>query len=122
YINRLYTDLDKYVEQTTKGNQTNNQQNTQLNDGKTTTDNRSAFADLPQSSTNLNVDDDVMKHATDNTISKNKQTNQQTNENNTKGNTTNDNKTYQLDELFKSSGLLEQIFDTFDVKCFLQIW
>lgn len=122
FINTLYEDLDKYIEQTNTTKQETNQINKQLNDGTSTTDNRQAFADLPQSSTNLDVDNTVMDHATDNTISRNKQTDKQETEGETSGKNESENKTYQLDELLKSNGLLEQVYDIFDRKCFLQVW
>ena len=122
FINTVYEDMEKYIEQTTTSKQSNEQKNKQLNDGSTTTDNRQAFADLPQSSTNLDVDNTVMDHATDNTISRNKQKNKQETKGETSGKTESENKTYQLDELLKSNGLLEQVYDIFDRKCFLQVW
>src|SRR5699024_8141846 len=122
FINTLYDDLDKYIEQTNTTNGETNQINKELNDRSTTTDNRQACADLPQSSTNLDVDNTVMDHATDNTISRNKQKNKQETEGETSGKTESENKTYQLDELLKSNGLLEQVYDIFDRKCFLQVW
>src|SRR5699024_12111610 len=77
FINTLYEDLEKYIEQTNTTNGENNQINKQLNDGSTTTDNRQALADLTQTSNNLDVDNTVMDHATDNTISRTKQKNKQ---------------------------------------------
>lgn len=106
YVNRLYTDLDKYL--------ANTQINKQENDGTTTSDNRSAFSELPQNNVHLDVNDTVMTTANDNTISRNKQTNN----GNSNGETTN----YRLDELFKINGLLDQIYTKFDGNCFLQVW
>lgn len=106
YINRLYTDLEKYL--------ANRQVNTQKNDGDSVTDNRSAYAELPQDNVNLDVNDTVMTSAKDNTINRSKQSNNQQ----SSGQTEN----YRLDELFKTNGLLEQIFNEFDRKCFLQVW
>lgn len=138
FINRLYMDIDLFLTQTgkdkqdnlSKSNQQNKQTNKQTSDGNTTTDNRQAFADLPQSSANLNIDDDTMEHATDNTISKNKQTNHQTNDTLTDGETFNEstgvtageNKKFQLDEFLKTNGLLETVLNQFDKKCFLQVF
>src|SRR5699024_10568779 len=122
FINTLYEDLDKYIEQTNTTKRETNQINKQLNDGSTKTDNRQAFADLPQSNTNLDVDNTSMDHATDNTISRNNQTDKQETEAETSGKNESENKTYQLDELLKSNGLLEQVYDIFDRKCFLQVW
>src|SRR5699024_7288387 len=97
FINTLYEDLEKYIEQTNTTNGENNQINQQLNDGSTTTDNRQAFADLPQSRTNLDVDNTIRDHATDNTISRNKQETKQETEGETSGKNESENKTYQLD-------------------------
>lgn len=114
FLNRLYKDMDLYVTQSSKTDQTN----TQLNEQTNTTDNRSAFADLPQSNVNLDVDNTNMTHATDNTISRNKQKNEQT----TDGETKSDYKSYSLDELFKTNGILDEVLQEFDHKCFLQVW
>src|SRR5699024_1964099 len=122
YINRIYSDMDEYITQKQTNESENEQTNKQVNDGSTTTDNRSAFADLPQSSTNLDVNNTVMKYPSDNTISRNKQTNNSETDGETKGKNKSENRSYQLDELFKTNGVLEQIYNIFDVKCFLQIW
>lgn len=122
FLNTTYENMEKFMLQNTVNDQQNNQTNKQSTDGKTTSDNRSAFADLPQSSTNLDVDNNEMKHATDNTISKNRQENNQTVDNESTGNTRNDNKVYSFDELMKGGSVLDQLYNDFDVKCFLQIW
>lgn len=106
YVNRIYTDLDKYLE--------NTQVNKQENESDNITDNRSAFAELPQNNVQLDVNDTVMNYANDNTISRNKQKNN----GKSNGETTN----YRLDELFKINGLLDQIYTKFDENCFLQVW
>lgn len=114
YINQVYQDLDKYMTGTTDSDQINKQ----INDGTTISDHRQAYAELPQNSVNINVDDTVMTSASDNTISRNKQSNQQAID----GNTKTESKNYALDQLIKSSQIMEQIFLTFDKKCFLQFW
>ena len=114
YLNRIYRDLDLYI---TGASQTN-QRNVQVNEGSTISDSRSAFADLPQNQVNLDLDDTEMEHATDNTVSRNQQSNQQS----TDGETSSESRTYRLDELVKSNGLMEEIFNEFDRKCFLQVW
>lgn len=106
YVNRLYTDLDKYL--------ANTQVNKQENDGMTTSDNRSAFSELPQNNVQLDVNDTVMTTANDNTISRNKQTNN--------GKSNGETSNYRLDELFKINGLLDQVYTKFDENCFLQVW
>lgn len=122
FINRIYEDVDLYITQTTTSDQQNKQTNKQLNDGSTISDNRSAFADLPQSAHNLDVNSTVMEYPSDNTISRNKQTNKQETDGETVGVNASENKSYSLDELFKTNGLLEQVYNTFDIKCFLQVW
>lgn len=114
FINRVYDDLEKYV----SGQSESDQKNTQLNDGNTTSDNRQAYAEIPQNNVNLDVDDTVMVSASDNTINRNKQTNKQKTDGTTKTNT----KNYQFDQLMKSSQIMESIFLEFDKKCFLQVW
>lgn len=114
YINRIYEELEQYL----TGASQSNQSTKQVNDGQTTTDSRSAFSDLPQSSTNLDVDNTIMTAASDNTVSRNKQTNQQASD----GTQSTHSKSYQLDQLLKTSGIMEQILNQFDRKCFLQIY
>lgn len=138
YINRIYGDLEKYLTQkaTSEGedNQENKQENSELNtqktDGTSNTDNRSAFTELPQSSVNIDVDNTSLEYASDNTITRNKQVSNQdvkgettgTSTGETSGTNRSENRLYQLDELFKTNGLLEQIYNVFDTKCFLQVW
>ena len=122
YINMVYKDLEKYIQQKNISTSENEQVNNQNNTGTTTSDNRSAFADLPQSTANLDVNNTVMQYPSDNTISRNKQTNQQQTDGSTTNETNTENRSYQLDELFKSNGVLENILNIFDVKCFLQVW
>lgn len=114
YINQVYQDLDKFL----TNQSTSTQENSQLDKGNTSSDNRQAFADLPQNSVNIDVDNTEMKSATDNTISRNKQSNNQESE----GQTLTENKAYQLDQLIKSNTLMEEIFLTFDKKCFMQVF
>lgn len=122
YINRVYLDMEKYLTQTATSESQNKQTNNQLIDGTTTSDNRSAFADLPQSTVNLDVDNTVMQYPSDNTVSRNKQTNRQETDGKTLGEHVSENKVYRLDELFKTNGILEEIFNKFDRKCFMQVW
>lgn len=114
FLNRLAKDLDQYLTNATEQEQINQQ----LTDGTTTNDNRQAFASLPQTNVNIDVNDTNMKSADDNTISRNKQKNNQQTDGTTKGTS----KAFQLDQLLKSNGLLDTIFDDFDRKCFLQFW
>lgn len=122
YINTVYTDLEKYILKQSEGEQTNNQNNTQTNTSVSSNDSRSAYANLPQSNLNLDVDNTNMETADDNTVSRNKQTSENNNENNTSGNSSDSSKQYALDELIKSKDLLKNVFDMFDVNCFMQIF
>ena len=122
YINTVYKDLEKYINQTQEHNSTSKQENDQLNDGTTTSDNRQAYADLPQNNVQLDVNDTVMTSASDNTISRNKQTNTQETSGITENESESMSRSYHLNELFKSNGIMEQVFNLFDVKCFLQVW
>lgn len=178
YINRMYSDIELYLNQVTineqnnsssgtdrneqnsettntqtsqnTNTQTNNQTDTQKTDGTNTTDNREAEAKLPQSQAQLDVNSTLMTTADNNRISRNKNlTNQESNsvsEGETVGNNTGlsdskntginkaessstsesnalgENKSYRLDELFKTKGLHEQILKVFDKKCFSQVW
>lgn len=122
YINTVYADLDNYINQTQINENTNKQTNEQQTDGFTTTDNRQAYAQLPQNNVQLDVNSTIMESANDNTISRNKQINQQENTGETTGESRSENKSYQLNELLKASTIMENIFNEFDRKCFLQVW
>lgn len=122
YINNVYEDLNDFITQKSTNENENEQKNKQVDDGTSTSDNRSAFADLPQSSVNLDVNNTQLSYATDNTITRNKQKNKNETDGESSGTSKGENRTYQLDELLKTSGLYEQIFNIFDQKCFLQVW
>ena len=152
YINRVYTDMEKYILGYSETNQDNNEDSNDLktstsksnssnisesaSTGNTTTDNRQARSDLPQSNINLDVNNTIMRSANENDISRNKQNNTQNdkdeqtsiNENENKdqseshssGESNSISKTYQLDQLFKTNNVLERIMNEFDKKCFMQ--
>lgn len=122
YITNVYSDIENYMTQTQTTDNTNSQTNKQKNDSTNTSNNRTAFADLPQNNVNLNVDNDEMQYATDNTITKNKQNNKQETEGETTGINMGVTKSYQFDELIKSSSLMENVLNKFDMKCFMQVW
>lgn len=122
YINTVYADLDSYINQSQINENTNKQTNEQRTDGSTTADNRQAYAQLPQNNVQLDVNSTIMESANDNTISRNKQINQQENTGETTGQSRSENKSYQLNELLKASTIMENIFNEFDRKCFLQVW
>ena len=122
YINAIYEDIEKFILQENTTNQTNNQNNEQETNSNNLNDSRSAYANLPQSEVNLDVDNTTISTADDNTVSRNKQVTQQTSNNKTNGETLNKSNQYKLDELIKSSNLLSNILDEFDLKCFMQIF
>ena len=122
YINAVYNDLEKYISQQSDSKQTNNQKNTQTNTSVSNNDSRSAYANLPQSNVNLDVDNTNMNTADDNTVSRSKQSSENTNTNNTSGDNSSVSNQYKLDELVKSSSLFKNILDVFDVNCFMQIF
>lgn len=122
--------------------QLNTQTNKQDSDGTSTTDNRDAESTLPQDNVQLDVNSTVMDSANTNRISRNKQLNNQksigetsgenTSENDSitsgrntsdvNGTTTSEYKDYNLEQLFKTNGLHDQIYSVFDGKCFMQTW
>ena len=152
YINRIYNDMEKYILGYSETNQDNNQDSNDLktsnsknnssnisestSTGKTTTDNRQARSELPQSNINLDVNNTIMQSANENDISRNKQNNDQTNtdeqtsinetenqdqsESHSSGESNSISKTYQLDQLFKTNNVLDRIMNEFDKKCFMQ--
>jgi len=117
-------------------NETSN--NNTSSNGKSVSDDREATSSLPQSEMNINVDNDVLTFADDNTISKNKTTNEDETDinserdttGNTKTNGTQDTtgnqkslqKTYLMENLEKLYTTRERIFNDYDKKCFLHIW
>lgn len=122
YINSIYSDLEKYMQQQSTTDQTNSSRNEQSADSTNTTDNRSAFANLPQNNVQLDVDNTIMTTASDNTVSRNKQQNSQDSLDVSEGSNSSESKAYRLEELMKSVGLEERIYDEFDRKCFMQTW
>ena len=122
YINAIYNDLEKYILKQSESEQSNNQKNMQTNTSVSSNDSRSAYANLPQSNVNLNLNDDNMETADDNTVSKSKQASENTTSNNTSGDNSSVSSQYSLDELVKSSSLITSILDQFDVNCFMQIF
>lgn len=122
YINSVYADLDKYLIGLSESEQTSEQKNRQSSDATSTTDDRSAFANLPQNNVQLDVNSTIMTTANDNTISRNKQQSENNSLTDSSSQNTSTSHTYNLDNLIKSGGLLEGIYNDFDRKCFKQVW
>lgn len=121
-LNRYYSDMDKYVTGVQENSNTNEQTNKQNSDGQTTSDNRQAFANLPQNNVQLDVDNTVMTSASDNSISRNKQVNSQNSDGEVKGQSNSQSKQYHYDLLVKSSRVMENLLNDFDKACFMQVW
>lgn len=112
--------------------------NTSKTNGSSVSDDREATTSLPQSEMNMNVDNDILKFADDNTITKNKTTNEDETNNNgnrdttgntktngkqdTTGNQKSLQKTYLMENLEKLYTIRERLINDFDKKCFLHIW
>lgn len=122
FLNQLYENMEKYIHQSQINTQTNQQLTEQLADGVTTTDNRQAYADLPQNDVQIDVDSTIMNSASDNTISRNKQQNQQQTEGLSTGTVESENKQFQFDTLFQSSSVMNRVLNLFDEHCFMQTW
>lgn len=106
YLNSLYDNLDDFI--LGKTNSKNDDNGTDIND------NRYANATLPQDQVNTNIDNLELDFADTNSISRTKS--EKTGQSNSLS--TN----HSLDQLLKSSGLLDSVFIEFDKKCFLQVW
>lgn len=122
FIKRIYEDMEKHILNKKVTDNKNKQTSLEKVDGESLTDGRSAFADLPQSTVNLDINNTTMNHPTDNTITRNKENQKQKNKGYSQGENTVSSVDYNIDDLFKSSGVLENVLNVFDVKCFLQIW
>ncbi|MEI2422515.1 hypothetical protein V6O07_19715, partial [Arthrospira platensis SPKY2] len=122
YLNTLYDDLDKYINNMNTSKNKSLGSTNQTNTSQSVDQNRQAFADTPQDEVNLNLDNDRMTYATDNTISKNKNNSNSKNDTIVKSDNEQTNYNYQLDTFIKSSLVYNNVMKTFDKECFLQIW
>lgn len=121
YINSLYRDLDKYIHNMTNSESFTNTSNESTNTNNSTTDNRSANTTLPQNNVNLDLNNDVMRSADDNSISKSltnqDSTSKTISDNDSYSNTFN----YNLDNFIRSKDLFRDILNSFDTNCFYQL-
>ncbi len=122
FVNSVYADMEKYILQEQDNTQVNNQVSDNRTTGDSFTDNRSAFSNLPQNNVQLDVNSTVMTTASDNTVSRNKQVNTQAVTGTSDGTTISSSKGYKLDELLKSNGVEQRIYEEFDRACFMQVW
>lgn len=110
-INKDYIEM---VYEHTKELIKNKQTSETKNNAEDSSDNRFLSTSLPQNQVNLNVDTTTLEYGDTNTISRTKNKN--------KGDSISTVETLTIDNLLKANGLLEQVFNDFDSKCFLQIW
>lgn len=122
YINRVYDDLEKYIQQQTTNESKSLGSNNTKSNGNNITDNRQAYIENPQDEVNLDLNKTTTTYATDNTISKNKVENTNSSDTIMKNDSRVIGTSLSLDELIKSSSIMENILKEFDRKCFLQIF
>lgn len=106
FITTIFNDLDKYL--------TSQTENMSSNSGNDLSDTRTLFSSLPQNNVNLNIDDTVLDYGDNNNIARSR--------NQKQGDTTASQKSYDLEKLLMTDGLIENYFKTIDKKCFLQTW
>lgn len=106
FLNTYYNDIDKFLTgtsmTTTKGNENR------------TSDNRNAFSSLPQTEVNIDVDNTILDYADDNTINREKTQSE--------SDGVSDSKNYNIDDYLKAKSILEEVLNSFDENCFLQVW
>lgn len=130
YISEVIENLDNYLKNrtiTTGNNDSSTTGNTENKGGSVNqNDSRSLRSSLPQNNTNLNVEDTVLNYGDENDINRNKATSQNdsTSKNDSVTQQTNrsENETFNLENLLKSNGLIEDFFIKLDMNCFLQTW
>lgn len=106
YITNIFTRLEKFL--------TSEIESSSKTDGNDQSDTRTLFSSLPQNNVNLNVDDTILDYGDNNNIARSK---------NIRGGTsTNNQKSYNLENLLMTDGLIENYFLKIDKKCFLQTW
>jgi len=134
YLNRIYRDGDKYINRlnenvsnTNSKGKTITQSDNKDNNQSETTD-RGADSNLPNSTLTFNLDNNVFDNPSSANARKNKSinsstaTSKQSSDNEYEDNNESQSNTYTLDDLIKSSYLLDDVLKEFDKKCFLQIW
>ena len=122
YINSLYNDLEKYIlnENISNSESTGDSSNESISNN--VTKNRQAFTTLPQNNINIDLNNDVLRSADDNTISNNSTDSATTNTSQNNSESMNNSKSYNLDQLVKSNHLFNNILDEFDKRCFYQLF
>lgn len=122
----LYKYLENHVDFNSDEIQNQISEENKSSNGKSVSDDREATSSLPQSEMNMNVDNDVLTFADDNTITKNKTTNEDETDSNSQrditGNQKSLQKTYLMENLEKLYTIRERLLNDYDKKCFLHIW
>lgn len=122
YLNSLYNDLEKYIlnENISTGQNSGNSSDESISNN--VTKNRQAFTTLPQNNINIDLNNDVLRSADDNTISNNSTDSTTKNKSNNDSESMNNSKSYNLDQLVKSNHLFNNVLDEFDKRCFYQLF
>ena len=122
YINSLYNDLEKYILNENISNSQSAGDSSDESISNNITKNRQAFTTLPQNNINIDLNNDVLRSADDNTISNNSTDSTTTNTSKNNSESMNNSKSYNLDQLVKSNHLFNNILDEFDKRCFYQLF
>ena len=122
YINSLYNDLEKYILNENISNSKSTGGSSDESISNNITKNRQAFTTLPQNNINIDLNNDVLRSADDNTISNNSTDSATTNTSKNNSESINNSKSYNLDQLVKSNNLFNNILDEFDKRCFYQLF
>ena len=122
YINSLYNDLEKYILNENISNSESTGDSSDESISNNVTKNRQAFTTLPQNNINIDLNNDVLRSADDNTISNNSTDSATTNTSQNNSESMNNSKSYNLDQLVKSNHLFNNILDEFDKRCFYQLF
>lgn len=122
YLNSLYNDLEKYILNENISVGQNSGESSDESISNNVTKNRQAFTTLPQNNINIDLNNDILRSADDNTISNNSTDSTTKNKSNNDSESMNNSKSYNLDQLVKSNHLFNNILDEFDKRCFYQLF
>lgn len=106
YIEELFQNLDDYIRAKTT--------NTSTQLGNSTTQSRDIFSTLPQDEINISLNDPDLDFADTNHIAKSGTIQD--------GSSEAESNSFNLDNLLKTNGLIEELFRRIDRECFLQVW
>lgn len=106
YLNSAFSNINEYL---TGKNISTSEANSIQNSNT-----RSAYQSLPQTEVNLNLNDETMNYADDNTVSKSN--------NNSNNNQKNETNIYDIENLNKILDIYDKVFNIIERKCFLHVW